>query len=259
MSDHFEQPRESKSLQGKVAVVTGGSAGLGFATAKRFVELGASVFITGRRQKELDQAALEIGGDVVGVRADSSQLADIERLYDAVKTRKGKLDIVFANAAILELAPIGQITEAMIDRLFSVNLKGVIFTVQNALPLLIDGGAVILTSSTVANKGYGGYSVYGATKAAIRHLARSWIVDLKARKIRVNVVSPGPTDTPGFRRGSPDEATARARIDFIAAHIPAGRIGEPDDIADVVAFLASDRAAFINGADIAVDGGWAQI
>ncbi|WP_158904555.1 SDR family oxidoreductase [Burkholderia sp. L27(2015)] len=247
------------SLQGKVAVITGGSTGIGLATAQRFVAEGASVFITGRRQTELDRAVIEIGGDVVAVQADSSKLADLDRLYATVLAQKGKLDILFANAGIAERAPLGQITEDMVDRLLSVNLKGLIFTVQKALPLLPDGAAVILTSSTVANKGLPGRSVYAATKAAIRSLARSWIVDLQARKIRVNVVSPGPIETPGFKGAAPDEATAQNIMAALAAQTPLGRVGTPEEIANTVAFLASDVASLINGADIQADGGWAQI
>jgi NAD(P)-dependent dehydrogenase (short-subunit alcohol dehydrogenase family) len=246
-------------LQDKVAVVTGGSTGIGLATAKRLIAEGATVFITGRRQAELDKAVAEIGGNVVAVQADSSRQADLDRLYETVRSSKGKLDILFANAGILEKAPLGAITEDMVDRLLSVNVKGTIFTVQKALPLLSEGASIILTSSTVANKGLGGSSVYAATKAAIRSLARSWIVDLKPRAIRVNVISPGPIETPGLKSGAPDEKTAQMVLRALAAQAPIARIGKPEEIAEIVAFLASDAASFITGADIQADGGWAQV
>ncbi len=249
----------SHTLQDKVALITGGSTGIGLATAKKLVSEGASVFITGRRRAELDLAVAEIGGDATAIQADSSNLADLDRLYAEIKSRTGKLDIVVANAGILERAPLGQITEGMVDRLFAINVKGLIFTVQKALPLLVDGGAVILMSSTVANKGLGGGSVYSATKAAIRCLARGWIVDLQGCKIRVNSVSPGPIETPGLMAGMGEGEAAQARMEGMVAGIPLGRIGAPEEIANVVAFLASEAASLVNGADIQADGGWAQI
>ncbi|NKK70009.1 SDR family oxidoreductase [Rhizobium leguminosarum bv. viciae] len=250
----------AQNLKGKVALVTGGSSGIGLATAKRLVADGASVFITGRRQAELDEAVAQIGGDVTAVRADSSRLADLDRLYHTIRTSKGKLDVLFANAGILEKAPLGEITEDMVDRLLSVNVKGTIFTVQKALPLLADGASIILTSSVVANKGLpGGGSVYAATKAAIRSFARNWILDLKPRAIRVNVVSPGPIETPGLKGGAPEQVPADTYLAALASHVPVGRVGRPEEIADVVAYLASDASSFITGADIQADGGFAQI
>ncbi|WP_213742244.1 SDR family oxidoreductase [Bradyrhizobium sp. dw_411] len=244
-------------LRGKVAVVTGGSTGIGLATAKRFVTEGASVFITGRRQHELDKAVAEIGGDVIAVQADSSKLGDLDRLYATVKDRKGRLDILFANAGILERQNIGDITEEVVDRHFATNLKGTIFTVQKALPLITDGGAIVLTGSTVAHKGIGGNSVYAATKAAIRSFARNWINELKSRKIRINVVSPGAIRTPGLMGAA--GLQAESLLAMLAGQTPLGRIGKPDEIAAVVAFLVSDDASLVNGADVQADGGWAQI
>jgi NAD(P)-dependent dehydrogenase (short-subunit alcohol dehydrogenase family) len=246
-------------MLGKVAVITGGSSGLGLATAKAFVAEGATVFITGRRQEELDNAVADIGGDVVAVRADASDMADLDRLYEVVRQRSGKLDILFANAGVLEREPLGEIHEASLDRLFDINVKGVVFTVQKALPLLVDGGVILLTSSLVASKGMPGNSLYAATKAAIRNLTRSWMVDLKDRHIRVNAISPGAIETPGLKSAAPDAAAAKGMMDHFASLIPAGRIGQPEDVAKVAVFLASDGAAYINGADIPVDGGWSQV
>jgi len=247
------------SLQDKIAVITGGSSGIGLATAKRFVAEGAFVFITGRRQAELDKAVAEIGDNVAAIQADSSSLPDLDRVYETVRAQQGRVDIVLANAGILEHAPLGQITEEHFDRLFSINVKGLVFAVQKALPLMPDGGAIILMSSTVAGKGLGRDSVYAATKAAIRNFARGWIVDLKDRKIRVNAISPGPIETAGLASVAPDESAAKAIFARLAAQIPLGRIGAPDEIAKAAVFLASDAASFVNGADIQVDGGWAQI
>lgn len=248
-----------QQLLGKVAVITGGSSGLGLATAKRFVAEGACVFITGRRQEELDKAVSEIGGDVTAVQADSSNLADLDRLYEIIGLAKGRLDIVFANAGILEKGAIGDIAEDSVDRLFDINVKGLVFTVQKALPLLTDGGAILLTSSMVASKGLPGNSIYAATKASIRSLARGWMVDLKDRNIRVNAISPGAIETPGLKGGAASSDAAQGMLDHFASLIPAGRVGEPDEIAKVAVFLASDNASYINGADIPVDGGWTQI
>ena len=249
----------SKQLQGKVAVITGGSSGIGLAIARQFVRQGAFAFITGRRQAELDASVAEIGGSVEAIQADSSSLADLDRVYETIKARQGKIDIVVANAGILEKAPIGEITEAHFERLFSINVKGLVFTVQKALPLMGEGGNVILMSSTVANKGTGNNSLYAATKAAIRNFARGWIVDLKQRRIRVNSISPGPIETVGLASGVSDPSKVEAVFAQLAGQIPLGRLGTPDDIASAAVFLASDAASFINGADIQVDGGWAQI
>lgn len=247
------------SLHGKIALVTGGSSGIGMAAAKRFVAAGAIVFITGRRQSELDKAVAAIGAGVTAIQADSSILADLDRVMQVIQAQQGKLDIVFANAGILERAAIGDISEDSVDRLLAINIKGTVFTVQKALPLLVDGASIIMTSSLVASKGLGGGSIYAATKAAIRSLARGWMVDLKARSIRVNVVSPGAIETPGLKGGAPDEAAAQAMLAHFSTLIPAGRVGQADEIAKAVLFLASDASSYVNGADLHVDGGWTQI
>jgi NAD(P)-dependent dehydrogenase (short-subunit alcohol dehydrogenase family) len=239
-------------LQGKVAVVTGGTTGIGFATAKLFATEGAHVFITGRRQKELDEAVDAIGTNVSGVRGDVTDLTDLDRLYENVKTN-GRLDIVFANAGLGEFAPLGSITEEHFDRLFNTNVKGVLFTVQKALPLLNDGGSIILTGSVAGVKGTPAFGVYGATKAAIRCFVRSWTVELKDRGIRSNVLSPGPIDTPLVGE-QPKEA-----IERIVSTVPMGRMGEPDEIAKAALFLASDDSSFVTGIELFVDGGRAQI
>ncbi|AKU97503.1 3-oxoacyl-[acyl-carrier protein] reductase [Labilithrix luteola] len=245
-------------LDGKVAVVTGGNGGIGFAAAKQFVEDGAYVFITGRRKEELERAAKDIGKNVTTVQGDVSNLADLDRLYAIVRETKGHLDIVFANAGIAESAPLGSITEAQFDRHFDINVKGALFTVQKALPLLRDGASIILTSSIVGSKGFPAVSVYSATKAALRSFARTWTTDLKERKIRVNVVSPGSIDTPGLRglrsASSNDELQAR-----YGASIPLGRVGDPLDIAKAVSFLASDDSSYVAGTELFVDGGIAQV
>jgi NAD(P)-dependent dehydrogenase (short-subunit alcohol dehydrogenase family) len=239
-------------LQGKVAVITGGTTGIGLATAKLFVQEGAYVFITGRRQKELDEAVQAIGNNVTGVQGDIAKLTDLDRLYEAVKT-KGRIDIVFANAGVVEMAPLGNITEQHFDRLFNINVKGTLFTVQKALPLMNDGGSIILNGSVASVKGTSAFGVYGATKAALRSFVRTWTVDLKGRHIRSNVVSPGPTDTPAID-GQPEDAIAR-----IVSTIPMGRIGEPDEIARAALFLASDDSSFVTGIELFVDGGRGQI
>jgi NAD(P)-dependent dehydrogenase (short-subunit alcohol dehydrogenase family) len=239
-------------LQGKVAVITGGTTGIGFATAKLFVTEGAHVFITGRRQKQLDEAVEAIGTNVSGVRGDVTNLADLDRLYETVKM-KGRLDIVFANAGLGEFAPLGGITEEHFDKLFNTNVRGALFTVQKALPLLNDGGSIILTGSVAGVKGTPAFGVYGATKAAIRCFARSWTVELKDRCIRSNVLSPGPIDTPQVGQ-QPKEA-----IERIVSTVPMGRMGEPDEIAKAALFLASDDSSFVTGIELFVDGGRAQI
>jgi NAD(P)-dependent dehydrogenase (short-subunit alcohol dehydrogenase family) len=243
----------------KVVVVTGGTSGIGLATAKAFAAEGASVFITGRRQDALDAALKQIGGRVTGVRGDMANLADIGRLYDAVQQAHAQIDVVFANAGGGDLAPLGAISEEQYQRTFDTNVKGVLFTVQKALPLLRDGGSVILTSSTTSIKGTGAFSVYSATKAAVRNFARSWILDLKDRRIRVNAVSPGLTETAGLNELFGGGEQADATKDYLVGQIPAGRIGQPEEIAKAVLFLASDEASYVNGIELFVDGGQAQI
>jgi NAD(P)-dependent dehydrogenase (short-subunit alcohol dehydrogenase family) len=246
-------------LEGKIAVVTGGTSGIGLATAKRFVAEGAVVFITGRRQAELDRAAEEIGPNAVAVRADSSSLTDLDRLYGRVKMEKGRIDILFVNAGIGEFATLGEITEEHYEKTFNTNVKGVLFTVQKALPLFRDGGSIILNASTVASMGTAEFSVYSATKAAVRNFARSWILDLADRHIRVNAVSPGPIATPGLDGLAATEEQARQFKAGMVANIPLRRLGAPDEVAKSVVFLASDDSSFVNGAEIFVDGGFAQI
>jgi NAD(P)-dependent dehydrogenase (short-subunit alcohol dehydrogenase family) len=248
----------TKRLDGKIAVVTGGSSGIGLATAQRFVQEGAYVLITGRRQSELDKAVNQIGKNVTDVQADVSNLEDLRRLYDVVKQQKGRIDILFANAGIAESAPLGSITEDHFDKIFNINVKGLLFTVQRALPLFQDGGSIILTASVGGSKGTPALSVYNATKAAIRSFARSWTVDLKHRKIRVNAISPGPINTPAvsrlFENGQQAEQVKTALL-----NIPMGRMGNPDEVAKAVAFLASDDSSYITGIELFVDGGRAQI
>lgn len=249
----------SNALQGKVAVVTGGSTGIGLATARRFAAEGATVFITGRRQAELDAAVKAIGPNATGVRADMSNLADIDRLYAAVKQKTDRLDIVFANAGGGEFAPLGAITEKHFDDTFATNVKGVLFTVQKALPLLRDGASIILTGSTTSIQGNPAFSVYGATKAAVRNFARSWLLDLKDRHIRVNVLSPGPIKTPGLAGLAKNEQEAQGLLEHMATTVPMGRLGDPDEVAQVAVFLGSDASGFVNGVELFVDGGAAQI
>jgi NAD(P)-dependent dehydrogenase (short-subunit alcohol dehydrogenase family) len=248
----------SKQLEGKIAVITGGNSGIGLATAQRFVQEGAYIFITGRRQSEVDNAVNSIGRNVIGVQGDVSNLADLDRLYETVKQQKGKIDVLFANAGVYDIAPLGSITEAHFDKIFSVNVKGLLFTVQKALPLFQDGGSIILTASVNASKGFGSMSVYSATKAATRSFARSWTVDLKHRNIRVNAISPGPIDTPMLRSASKslgEEEFMKA----IIGSVPLDRMGNPDEIASAVTFLASDDSSYVTGIELFVDGGIAQI
>lgn len=240
-------------LQGKVAVITGGSSGIGFAAAKLFVAEGAYVFITGRRQEELDEAVRAIGDNVSGIQGDVAKLADLDRLYESVNATGRRIDIVFANAGIAEFAALGDITEAHFDKLFSTNVKGVLFTVQKALPLLNDGGSIILTGSIASAKGTPAFWVYGATKAAIRNFVRGWTVELKDRRIRSNVLSPGPIDTPIIGQ-QPQDAIAK-----ILSTIPMGRMGEADEVAKAALFLASEDSSFVTGIELFVDGGRAQI
>lgn len=249
----------SNRFGNKVVVVTGGTSGIGLATAKAFVAEGASVFITGRRQDALDAAVKAIGGRITGVQGDMGKLADIDRLYDAVQQKHAQIDVVFANAGGGEFAPIGAITEDHYEKTFDSNVKGVLFTVQKALPLLKDGGAIVLTASTTSISGTPAFSVYSATKAAIRSFARNWILDLKDRRIRVNAISPGVTETAGVNElfGGGDQAENTKA--YLATLIPIGRIGQPEEIAKAVLFLASDDASFVNGVELFVDGGQMQI
>ena len=250
----------ARKLEGKVAVITGGSSGLGLATAKRFIEEGAFVYITGRRQSELDAAVRQLGSNVVGIQGDVANRSDIKKLYTAVADGKGKLDIVFANAGIGEFAPLGQITEEHFDKIFNVNVRGLLFTVQDALPLLQDGGNIILNASIVSIKGNPAFSVYSATKAAVRSFARSWAVDLKDRKIRVNAISPGVVPTPAYTTSlGMNQETIDQYVQSAKAGIPLGREGTPDEIAKAVVFLASDDSSYVNGIELFVDGGLAQI
>ena len=246
-------------FKGKVVVVTGGTSGIGLATAKAFSAEGASVFVTGRRQETLDAAVRAIGGRVTGVRGDMASLTDIDRLYDAVQQQHAQIDVVFANAGGGEMVPLGAITEDHYQRAFDTNVKGVLFTVQKALPLLKDGAAVILTSSTTSISGTPAFSVYSATKAAVRNFARNWILDLKDRHIRVNAISPGLTETAGLDHlfGGGDQA--QGTKDYLSSLIPLGRIGQAEEIAKAVLFLASDEASFVNGVELFIDGGQAQI
>ncbi len=246
-------------LKGKVAVITGGSSGIGLATARRFVSEGAYVYITGRRQSELDAAVRQIGKNVTAVQGDVSRLADLDRLYATVKQQHGRIDIVFANAGLGEFSSLGEISEAHFDKTFNVNVKGLLFTVQKALPLLQDGGSIILNASIASIKGAPAFSVYSATKAAIRSFARSWTLDLKSRKIRVNAVSPGSTNTPGLSGLGQTEEQIEQILRSMEATIPLGRLGDPDEIAKAVVFLASDDGSFITGIELFVDGGQAQI
>jgi len=242
-------------LQGKIALITGGSTGIGLATAKRFVTEGAYVFITGRREAELAASVKEIGATVTGVQGDVSNLADLDRLFAQIKREKGKLDIVFANAGGAQFAPLGKVTEDHFDALFNGNVKGLLFTVQKALPLLPDGASIILNASTAASKAIAPeWSVYSATKAAVRSFARTWTTDLKHRRIRVNAVSPGYIDTPPWH----SVEGADQLMKNISTSVPLGRFGTPDEIAKAVVFLASDDSSYITGTELFVDGGFAQ-
>ncbi|MGB9070523.1 MAG: glucose 1-dehydrogenase [Candidatus Acidiferrales bacterium] len=243
----------AKKLEGKTAVITGGTEGIGLATAMLFAREGAYVFITGRRRKQLDEAVQAIGTNVSGVQGDVAKLADLDRLYETVAKLKGRIDIVFANAGVGEFAPMGDISEEHFDKLFNVNVKGTLFAVQKALPLLNDGGSIILNGSVASVKGTASFGVYAASKAAIRSFVRTWTTDLKDRRIRSNVVSPGPTNTPLVSRQSADV------IARIVSTIPMGRIGKPEEIAKAALFLASEDSSFVTGIELFVDGGRAQI
>lgn len=250
-------------LSGKVAVITGGTTGIGLGTAKLFAAEGAFVYVTGRRQAELDAAVAAIGPNAVGVRADSTRLADLDRLYDKVSTQHGRIDVLYANAGGGEMLPLGAITETHFDQTFDRNVKGVVFTVQKALPLLekaAHGASVILAGSTTGVMGTANFSIYSASKAAVRNLARSWVLDLKGRAIRVNTLSPGPIHTPGLvELAGPDRAQQQGLLDYLTSQIPIGRIGQPEDVAQAALFLASDASSFITGVELFADGGVAQV
>jgi NAD(P)-dependent dehydrogenase (short-subunit alcohol dehydrogenase family) len=246
-------------LEGKIAVITGGNSGIGLATAKRFVSDGAYVFITGRRQNELDTAISEIGKNAIGIQGDVSNLADLDRLYNTVKDQKGHLDILFANAGIAQFAPLGEISEEHFDKIFDINVKGLLFTVQKTLPIFQDGGSIILNASIGSSKGFEETSVYSATKAAVRSFARTWTADLKHRKIRVNAISPGPINTPIFSNLLQNEEQSEQFKKNIVNTVPMGRMGSPDEIAKVVSFLASNDSSYITGIELFIDGGLAQI
>ena len=246
-------------LDGKIALISGGSSGIGLATAKRFVEEGAFVFITGRREAELNAAVEDIGKNIKALNGDVSNLDDLDRILAAIKQDKGRLDIVFANAGVAKYAALGQISEEFYDFHFNINVKGMLFTVQKALPLIPNGGSIILTSSIVGSKGLGMNSVYAATKAVARSFARTWTTDLKPRRIRVNAISPGSIDTPGLDGLLASAPAGEERRKMIYAATPLGRLGTPDEIAKSAVFLASDDASYITGIELFVDGGFAQV
>ncbi len=256
----MNSPSNSNKLAGKIALITGGNSGIGLATAQRFVAEGAYVFITGRRQQSLDEAVEKIGkNNVAAIQGDVAKLADLDQLFAAIKAEKGHLDIVFANAGSGTLQPLGKITEQQFDQTFNTNVKGVVFTVQGALPLLSEGASIILNASTTSIKGTAAFSIYSATKAAVRNLARSWILDLKGRGIRVNVISPGVVPTPGYDGLGLTREQVQGFVDLQVANIPAGRVGTTDQIAKAVSFLASDDSSYVNGIELFVDGGVTQI
>ena len=246
-------------LSGKIALVTGGNSGIGLATAKLFASEGAYVYITGRDQSKLDSAVKEIGSNVTAVQVDVTNLKDFDRLYEKIKTEKAKLDIIFANAGVFNYAPLESITEEHYDGIFDSNVKGLVFTVQKALPLLPDGASIILNASIVGSKGLASNSVYSASKAAVRSFARTWTTDLKARQIRVNVVSPGPIDTAALRELYGSTEVGKQRMANISNIVPMGRLGTADEIAKAVIFLASDDSSYVTGIELFVDGGTAQV
>ncbi len=248
-----------KKLERKVALITGGNSGIGLATAKQFVAEDAYVYITGRRQVELDTAVEAIGKNVTAVQSDVSNLADLDRLFATIKQEQGHLDIIFANAGVGQIAPLGEITEEHFDKTFNINVKGLLFTVQKALPLLPEGASIILNASITSIKGTPAFSVYSATKAAVRSFARNWTLDLKERKIRVNAISPGVVPTPGYHLLGLSDEQMQEFVDSQAVTIPLGRVGTPDEIAKAVVFLASEDSSFVNGIELFVDGGMAQI
>lgn len=247
-------------LNGKIALVTGGTSGIGFASAMELANEGAKVYITGRRQAELDAAVKVIGRGVVGIRGDVTKSDDLQALAHTIKTNEGHLDILFANAGGGTMAPLGEITEQHFDDTFNRNVKALVFTVQTMLPLIRAGGSIVLTGSIAGSKGTAAFSIYSASKAAVRSLARSWVLDLKERKIRVNVVSPGSTRTVGLAElGGESKEAQDGLLDYLTSLVPMGRLGEPAEIAKAVAFLASDDSSFINGSELFADGGQAQI
>jgi NAD(P)-dependent dehydrogenase (short-subunit alcohol dehydrogenase family) len=249
----------SRKLEGKIALITGGTSGIGLATAKRFVAEGAKVIVTGRRKELIHAALLEIGSGATGIQADASDLQDLDQLYEKIKQDYGRIDVLFANAGGGEFTTLDKITEVHFDKIFDTNVKGVLFTVQKALPLMADGGSIVLNASIVSVKGMNAFSAYNASKAAVRSFARTWTSELKDRKIRVNAVSPGPIDTPGVDglvQGKEEAAQLKADL---ASQIPLGRMGQPDEIAKAVVFLASDDASFIAGIELFVDGGMVQV
>jgi NAD(P)-dependent dehydrogenase (short-subunit alcohol dehydrogenase family) len=246
-------------LEGKVALVTGGNSGIGLATAKRFASEGARVFITGRREAELDAAVAAIGDGAIGIRSDVSSLDDLDRLYARIGEASGRIDVLFANAGGGEFVPLSAVSEDHYERTFATNVKGTLFTVQKALPLMTSGASIILTGSTAASTGTPAFSVYAASKAAIRSFARNWILDLKGTGIRVNVLAPGSTSTPGWHGLAPSDEANREMIASVEAATPLGRLAEPDEIAAAALFLASAESSFINGIELFVDGGVAQI
>ncbi|KWV40788.1 MULTISPECIES: SDR family oxidoreductase [Rhizobium] len=250
----------TQKLNGKIAVITGATSGIGLATAKRFVAEGARLFITGRRADVLAAAVDEIGGNVIGIQADSAKQADLDRLFNRVKEEAGRIDVLFVNAGGGSFAPLGQITEEQFDDTFNRNVKGVLFTVQTALPLLGNGSSVILTGSTAGATGTPAFSVYAASKAAIRNFARNWILDLKDRGIRVNTLSPGPTETTGLvELAGKDKADQQGLLDYLSSQVPMGRVGRAEEIASAALFLASDESSFVSGAELFADGGIAQV
>jgi NAD(P)-dependent dehydrogenase (short-subunit alcohol dehydrogenase family) len=246
-------------LQGKVAVITGGSSGIGFATAKRFVEEGAYVFITGRRQSELDKAVEEIGHGVTAVQGDVTSSDDLDRLYAKVKETKGVIDVLFANSGFIELQSIDEITSEHFDKTFGINTKGLLFTVQKALPLMLRGGSIIVASSIANVKAIPSYTTYSASKAAVRSFVRTWTLELKDRGIRVNTLSPGPVDTPIIDSQFQTKEEADELRETFAKAIPLGRMGRPEELAAAALFLASDESSFVAGIDLPVDGGMAQV
>ncbi|MDB6083789.1 MAG: short chain dehydrogenase family protein [Gammaproteobacteria bacterium] len=246
-------------LDGKIAVITGGNSGIGLAAATRFAAEGAEVVIVGRRQEVLDKALAAIGPRAMAVQGDISRLDDLDRVFATVKAEKGRIDVVFANAGLGDMQPIGSITEASFDLIFDVNVKGTLFTAQKALPLMKGGGSIILTGSTTGSMGTPAFSVYSASKAAIRNFARSWALDLKGTGIRVNVLSPGPTATPGLLEGLSRTGQQDALVAGLIAQTPLGRMGQPDEIAAAALFLASDDSSFMTGSELFADGGFAQV